>query len=89
MNDMHFERIHDFLSKYRKYFSDNDEERKRIRMIVAEVSGVSLYDNEFTILRGELFITGNSVLKNELFIHKEQIIAEFYKRGLTGIHEIR
>ncbi|MEK7118447.1 MAG: hypothetical protein AAB869_02445 [Patescibacteria group bacterium] len=85
---MHFERIQDFLFKYNKYFSDKNEERKRIRMIVAEVSGINLSDREFTILRGELFIRGNSVSKNELFIHKKRILAELHKNGLTGIHDV-
>ena len=86
---MQFNGIGQFLEKYRKYFSDNEEERKIICAIIARTANVHLSEDEFIVLRGELLIKGDSVLKNELFIHKEQILSELHKNGLTHISGIK
>ncbi|OGZ05043.1 MAG: hypothetical protein A2942_03490 [Candidatus Lloydbacteria bacterium RIFCSPLOWO2_01_FULL_50_20] len=86
---MSFERIQDFLSQYRKYISDKDEETGKIRAIIAQVSGVQLSQHEITVSRGELQITGNSIVKNEIFLYKGQIIDALHKNGITKINGIR
>lgn len=86
---MSFARIQDFLPRYQRYFSDKEEEREKICGVIAKISGIHISPHEFTVARGELSITGNTVLKNELFLFKEQIIEELHKNGLTGINGIR
>lgn len=86
---MPFERIQDFLSKYQRYFSDKDKEQEKIRAAIARVSGIQLSRQELSIFRGVIVVTGSSVLKNELFLFKEQIIRDLHENGLTQINEIR
>lgn len=86
---MEFTGIEQLLSKYRRYFVDKDEEYKKICVIIEQVSHIHLVEHELAVFKGGLFITGNSVLKNELFLFKDKIIAELHKNGLTGINELR
>lgn len=46
-------------------------------------------EDAVSIRSNELYIAGNSVVKNELFLHKESILQELHNRGLTNIVDIR
>ena len=86
---MSFQDIHDLLSRYRKYLSDSDEQQGKISAIITHISGVTLSEDELRVSKGELHIIGSSVLKNEVFLHKEHILSALHESGLTNIVEIR
>jgi hypothetical protein len=86
---MELSNIKDLLGKYQRYFTDKDEENKKIRAVIATVSGITLTEKEITVARGVLVITGNSVLKNELFLYTARILQALKESGITHISEIR
>jgi len=86
---MSFEDIKDLLSKYHQYLSHKDEEFEKIHKIVVRVLNAPVSGNDLTITKGELRIKGGSVVQNELFLHREKILQELRKNGVTTITEIR
>ena len=85
---MEFSSIKKFLGKYRKYVSDDDDRKLHIRECVRMVTGITLSDEQIAFTKNQLRFTGDSVLKNELFLHKEAILSELRKNGLTHISDI-
>ncbi len=85
---MTFEGIHTLLSKYQKFISDRDGNRQKISDIISRVSGANISENEFIVQKGRIKITGNSILKNEIFLYKENILLELHNNGITNITEI-
>lgn len=86
--NMSFEGIQGFLFRYRQYLSGRDEKRQKISEIISRISGVSVAEDCISLTRGELRIRGDSVLKNELFLHRNRILEELHKSGFMDVSEI-
>ena len=86
---MEISSIKNFLSKYHKLLTDNSDRRQMIIEVISSVSGVALRQGDITFRNEAVYIEGGSVLKNEIFLHKERIIRELQKRGITDIADIR
>ncbi|HEY9585451.1 MAG TPA: hypothetical protein VJJ02_02575 [Candidatus Paceibacterota bacterium] len=86
---MPFENIQGLLLKYHSYLSRRDTDCKKIHEVVTRISGIPITKEDITIKKGELHITGNSIMQNELFFYKEKILEELHKLGITTITEIR
>ena len=86
---MELSNIKDLLGKYRQYITNKDEETEKICAVIHTVSGIALTKKEIVVSRGVLVITGNSIVKNELFLYNEQILRALRESGSTHISEIR
>lgn len=80
--------VKDLLLKYKKLLFRDEDRRRIICEIIKKVSGIKITPVELNIQKGELFITGSSVIKNELFLHKENILKELHKKELSDIIDI-
>jgi uncharacterized protein YacL (UPF0231 family) len=86
---MELSNIQDFLTKYRTLLTAQDDRRKDICRIIGEASGIIISEKEITVRKGELCIQGDSVMKNEIFLHKKHILDALNKNGITNIFDIR
>jgi len=86
---MELSNIQDFLAKYRTLLSAQDGNRKDICRIIGEASGITLSEKDITVRKGEIVIQGDSVMKNELFLHKKHILEALNKNSITNIFDIR
>lgn len=80
--------IRGFLERYRKIVFQNEEKYDIICEVVGKILGSTITKDAVTIKNGELYITANSVLKSELFLHKTKLLDELRKKGLAGISDI-
>lgn len=86
---MSFERIESFLQEYRKRLFAQEDKRALLRKIIKEMSGVDVPEENFKLKKGEVFIKGNPMVKNEIFLYKEKILERFKSQGEKGISDIR
>lgn len=86
---MELSNIQDFLAKYRVLLTAQDGNRKDICRLIKESSGILLSEKDITVRKGEVVVQGDSVMKNELFLHKKHILEALNKNGITNIFDIR
>ena len=86
---MQLSNIKEFLEVYRKKLSHEDDKRTSIRMIIKEVSGITINEKDMSISRGLITIKAGHVVKNEIFLYKEKILAGVHASGRTDVFDIR
>lgn len=85
--------IKQFLDVYRKKLDSEDEKKKRIVDIILKEINISIDPKNISIKNGVLEINTNTVIKNELYLHREKILShineESKKSLLPFVHSIR
>jgi len=69
-----------FLNKFKKLTSPNKTTYKVIIEVLYNIIGVKLNKNVFNIKNQILYIKSDSVVKNEIFLHKKQILQILEKK---------
>lgn len=86
---MQLSNIKEFLEVYRKKLSHEDDKRTSLIQIIKETSGVTINEKDMTVARGVISIKAGHVVKNEIFLYKEKIIAQIHASGRTDIFDIK
>lgn len=85
---MQLSSIREYLEKYQKKLSHEDEKRSLLISIIHDETGIQLDEKTMTITKGILTIKTSPVLKNELFLHKTQILQKIRENGRGDIFDI-
>ncbi len=78
-----------YLKKFRRIVSSNEEEKKIIGEVVSQIIHFSILPKDIQIVRGIVTFQVKSTVKNELFIHKEEILRTLREKGVVGINTLR
>ena len=76
------------LGRYKDILDGDDEKRKRCITVINEITGLALDPSDITFKKNAIVLRGNTVIKNELFMHKTRIVEGLRKQGLSEIFEI-
>ncbi len=71
---MSFDPISSFFNRVKKITLPDGSVRRTTSEILKEVIGVSVDISHISVERGSLRIKSNSLIKSEIFLHKEQIL---------------
>ncbi|MBU0722924.1 hypothetical protein KJ973_02125 [Patescibacteria group bacterium] len=63
-----------FLDRFKKFTSPNKVTHEAIIKVLYNTLGIKLNKSAINIKNQILYIKTNSVIKNEIFLHKEQIL---------------
>jgi len=85
---MQLSSIKEYLEKYQKKLSHEDDKRSLLISIIHNETGIQLDEKTMTITKGTLMIKTSPVLKNELFLHKTQILQRIRESGRGDIFDI-
>lgn len=85
---MQLSSIKEYLEKYQKKLSHEDDKRSLLIAIIRDETGIHLDEKTMTIAKGILTIKTPPVLKNELFMHKSQILRKIKESGRGDIFDI-
>ena len=80
--------ISTLLGRYKDILDGDDEKRKRCISVINEITGLTLDPNNITFKKNAIVLRGNTVIKNELFMHKNRIVEALHKQGMGDIFEI-
>lgn len=80
--------IKEYLEKYQKKLSHEDDKRSVLLNIIDSETGIQLNDKTITIVKGVITIKASAVVKNELFLHKAQILKKISESGRSDIFDI-
>lgn len=80
--------IKEYLEKYKKKLSHEDDKRDSLLNIINGETGILLDEKTMTIVKGVITIKASAVVKNELFLHKAQIIKQIRESGRGDIIDI-
>ena len=86
---MQLSNIAQFLEKYKKKLELEEDKRGVLSKIILEETGVMVDEKVLTITRGVIIIKSSHVMKNEIFLHKTQILKKIKEAGQTNIHDIQ
>jgi hypothetical protein len=76
---MDYNRITDFLGKFKKILSDTDDVYSSIVAVVRSATGVELQKNNIKISGTSIHIKGSPMQKSQILIYKDKIIADIAK----------
>ena len=71
---MSFDPITSFFNRFKKITLPDESVRKTTATVLKEVVGVNVDISQVSVERGNLRIKSNSLIKSEIFLHKEQIL---------------
>lgn len=86
---MQLSNIAQFLEIYKKKLSSEDDKRAVILKIISEEIHISIDEKTLSIEKGLIKIKSSPALKNEIFLHKNNIIKKIHECGRTDIHDIQ
>ena len=81
--------IKQLLEKYKDLLFQNEKKYKEICEIIEAVSGIRLSEKNITIRNREIIVLENSVVKNEIYLYKEDIIKELHRKKIETIDNLR
>ena len=71
---MSFDSVTSFLDRFKKITLPDESVRKTTSVVLKEVVGVNVDISQISVERESLRIKNNSLIKSEIFLHKEQIL---------------
>ncbi len=80
--------ISTLLGRYKDILVGDDEKKKRCSALIQESSGLHIDVKDISFKKNTVVIRANTVVKNELFMHKTRIISAFQSHGFADIFEI-
>jgi hypothetical protein len=66
--------IADFLSKF-KIIRDPSENRKQVVLVIKDVTGLDIEEEEVRIVKNSLYLDVHPALKNHIFMRKKEILS--------------
>ena len=82
---MDYKNIGSFFEKIKKLLGDSQADKETIQALIYKNINHTLPLNQFEIKTGILKIKASPIIKNEIFIHKSQIIADAKIVGINII----
>jgi hypothetical protein len=83
------EDISSYLKKFKRIISSNEEEIKIVSEEVYKIINFSISPKEISIKRNVVFFQTKPTIKNQIFIHKEEILESLREAGLNGVTDLR
>jgi hypothetical protein len=81
-------KIGDLLSRF-QHLESPDQKKEFLLKLIRDIIGVTL-DKKHLELRGKtLFIKASSAIKNEIFLHRQELLTSFRQLKNLRIEEIR
>ncbi len=77
-------RLNHWLAKYRRLLPPGAATRQSVKEIIKKELGIELADKDIKVQKKTVYLNLSSVLKNEIFIHREQILAELKEKVGSG-----
>lgn len=77
--------ISGFLDKFKKFDKDKSQQSENIANIIGSVTGIKIRKDNFSVKDGILVIKGSPVLKQELFLKKENLLSLLKAEGVFDI----
>ena len=81
--------IGEYLLKYRKTIAREEDKRSQIVEVIKNATRVSLEEKAISIKKGVLSIDAHTVVKNEIFMHKQKILSDLKNIDDCAIFDIR
>ena len=85
---MEMKGISEYLQKYRLKLYGAEDKRKEVIEVISRVCGFIISGDMITINKGVVTVKGNTMIKNELFMRKQQILTEIRMIGRKDIYDI-
>lgn len=76
---MDYNKISSFLDKFKKLISQKEEIKKTILGVISEVIPCNISEKSLKIKNTSIYIEGSPLFKNEILIHKKQILNNLKK----------
>ena len=73
---MDYNHISGFLDKFKKIFSEKDDLRNAIVLVISKNLSFQLKTENIKIKDNLVKINGSPILRNEIFMHKEKILKD-------------
>ncbi len=73
---MDFNRIDNFLDKFKKIFLQKEEEVKTIVIIINKHTTIQIDEGSIKVKGFDIYIQGSPALRNEILIHKDGILSD-------------
>ena len=86
---MQLSNIAQFLEVYKKKLFAEEDDRKAIREAILRVTGVEIPEETLTIKQNTVYISGDSTVRNHLFLYKAKILEEIKKVSPKIIVDVR
>lgn len=80
--------IQRFLDVYKDKLFSEDEKRQLLVDVIKDHTGVILKNDMISIKKNTMTITALPIIRNEIFMHKQQILASLKEKGRGDICEI-
>ncbi|KKU79392.1 MAG: hypothetical protein UY04_C0010G0009 [Parcubacteria group bacterium GW2011_GWA2_47_7] len=86
---MQLSSIKEYLEKYANKLTHEDEKRSSLLFIIKDQTGVNLNEKDISVVKNVIIVKASTIVKNELFLHKETILKKINESGRTDIFDIR
>ncbi|MFA7315256.1 MAG: hypothetical protein WC059_00435 [Candidatus Paceibacterota bacterium] len=73
---MDYEHITQFLSKFKKFLSDDEDVKKRIATVISKHISFEIDPKIIKLHKTTISILGSPTLRNEIFIHEQGILSD-------------
>jgi predicted transcriptional regulator YheO len=83
------ENIDQFLKRFKRIISTNEDVQKVIREVIEEVLHVKFQEKDFDLKNGVLCVHAKPIVKNEIYFQKDRIIKALHERGLLQVKDLR
>jgi hypothetical protein len=80
--------IQKFLEVYKDKLFSEDENRQLLVSIIKKHAGVSVPFNAITIKKNVMTIAASPIVRNELYLHKREILEAFKANGRGDICDL-
>lgn len=82
------ENLSHYLSKFKKIISSKEDEKKVFISVIQEILSIELIPD--VEIKGDcIYVHTKPIIKNEIFLHKKDILEALEKRGITTIKNLR
>ena len=73
---MDYAHITEFLSKFKKFLSDDEKVKKQIANVIQKHISVEIDPKIIKLQKTTISISGSPILRNEIFIHEQGILSD-------------
>jgi len=81
--------LSDYLKKFKLILSDKTDEIRILQSVFRDSIGVEIPNSQISIRSGVVYVTASPIIKNKIYLAKENVLSCVKEQGLQSITEIR